>query len=116
MASGFNTDLPVSKNASAAKVTFSASINFYEVHYASHHLVGTSGGNTEDLREALAMMADGRLDPVAMITHVGGLDAVPVAAGLLHLAAVGQPGARDRIRGEAARMGLREGLDFFAVA
>jgi threonine dehydrogenase-like Zn-dependent dehydrogenase len=56
---------------------FSASLNFYEVHYGSHHLVGTSGGNTDDIRESLEMMADGRLNPVAMITHVGGLDAVP---------------------------------------
>ena len=44
------------------------------------------------------------------------LDAVPRGEGLLHLAAVGQPGARDRIRGEAARLGLHEGRDFFAVA
>lgn len=56
---------------------FSASLNFYEVHYSSHHIVGTSGGNTDDIKESLAMMADGRLNPVAMITHIGGLDAVP---------------------------------------
>jgi threonine dehydrogenase-like Zn-dependent dehydrogenase len=56
---------------------FSACMNFYDVHYASHHLVGTSGGNTEDMREALSMMAGGLLDPVMMITHVGGLDCVP---------------------------------------
>jgi threonine dehydrogenase-like Zn-dependent dehydrogenase len=55
---------------------FSASFNFYKVHYESHHLVGTSGGNTDDMKESLAMMAAGRLNPVAMITHVGGLDAV----------------------------------------
>jgi len=55
---------------------FSASLNFYDVHYVAHHLVGTSGGNTDDIRESLAMMADGRLNPVAMVTHVGGLDAV----------------------------------------
>jgi hypothetical protein len=36
--------------------------------------------------------------------------------GCLHLAAVGQPGARARIREEAARCGLREGQDFLAVA
>jgi threonine dehydrogenase-like Zn-dependent dehydrogenase len=56
---------------------FSAQLNFYDVHYESHHLVGTSGGNTDDIKESLEMMADGRLNPVAMITHVGGLDAVP---------------------------------------
>ena len=55
---------------------FSAALNFYNVHYESHHLVGTSGGNTDDIKESLEMMADGRLNPVAMITHVGGLNAV----------------------------------------
>jgi threonine dehydrogenase-like Zn-dependent dehydrogenase len=55
---------------------FSAQLNFYGVHYEGHHLVGTSGGNTDDMREALAMMADGRLNPVMMVTHVGGLNAV----------------------------------------
>jgi threonine dehydrogenase-like Zn-dependent dehydrogenase len=55
---------------------FTAGINFYDVHYDSHHLVGTSGGNTDDMRESLAMMAKGDLNPVFMITHIGGLDAV----------------------------------------
>ncbi|HEY9055385.1 MAG TPA: zinc-binding dehydrogenase [Rectinemataceae bacterium] len=56
--------------------SFSANLNFYDVHYASHHLVGTSGGNTDDIVESLSMMADRRLKPEVMITHVGGLDAV----------------------------------------
>ncbi len=55
---------------------FSSLLNFYDVHYESHHLVGTSGGNTDDIKESLEMMADGRLNPVAMITHVGGLNSV----------------------------------------
>ena len=55
---------------------FSASFNFYNVHYASTHVVGTSGGNTDDMIEALKMMGEGKLNPSAMITHVGGLDAV----------------------------------------
>ncbi len=57
--------------------SFSASLNLYDVHYDAHHLVGTSGGNTDDIRESLEMMAKGRLNPVAMVTHVGGLNAVP---------------------------------------
>jgi threonine dehydrogenase-like Zn-dependent dehydrogenase len=56
---------------------FTALLNFYDVHYESHHLVGTSGGNTDDIIESLAMMSDGRLKPEVMITHVGGLNAVP---------------------------------------
>ena len=62
--------------AGPTDTSFSASLNFYDVHYESHHLVGTSGGNTDDIVESLAMMAAGTLNPVAMITHVGGLDAV----------------------------------------
>lgn len=54
---------------------FSASFNFYNVHYGATHIVGTSGGNTDDLREALKLMETGRIDPSSMITHVGGLDA-----------------------------------------
>jgi threonine dehydrogenase-like Zn-dependent dehydrogenase len=56
---------------------FKAELNFYNVHYSFTHLVGTSGGNTDDMRESLRMMAAGRINPAVMITHVGGLDAVP---------------------------------------
>jgi threonine dehydrogenase-like Zn-dependent dehydrogenase len=55
---------------------FSASFNFFRVHYAATHLVGTTGGNTDDMLEALKMMEAGDLNPSTMITHVGGLDAV----------------------------------------
>jgi threonine dehydrogenase-like Zn-dependent dehydrogenase len=55
---------------------FNASMNFYDVHYAAHHIVGTSGGNTDDMRESLKMMAEGKINPAAMITHIGGLDSV----------------------------------------
>ena len=55
---------------------FSASFNFYNVHYAATHVVGTSGGNTDDMLESLKMMEEGKLNPSTMITHVGGLDAV----------------------------------------
>lgn len=54
---------------------FSAKFNFYNVHYAETHLVGTSGGNTDDMRESLNLMAQGRINPAAMITHIGGLTA-----------------------------------------
>jgi len=55
---------------------FKAEINFYNVHYAFTHIMGTSGGNTDDMREALKMMAEGKINPAGMITHIGGLDAV----------------------------------------
>ncbi|MBR2344329.1 MAG: zinc-binding dehydrogenase [Lentisphaeria bacterium] len=53
---------------------FKAEFNFYNVHYASTHIVGTSGGNTDDLKEAIALMEQGKINPAGMITHVGGLD------------------------------------------
>ena len=55
---------------------FSAEFNFYNVHYAATHVVGTSGGNTDDMVESLKMMEAGTLNPSTMVTHVGGLDAV----------------------------------------
>ncbi len=53
---------------------FSARINLYDIHYEGHHIVGTSGGNTEDMRIALGLMSSGAVNPAGMITHVGGLD------------------------------------------
>jgi len=55
---------------------FSALLNFYNVHYNSTHVVGTSGGNTDDMIEALDLMARGVVNPAAMITHIGGLNCV----------------------------------------
>jgi threonine dehydrogenase-like Zn-dependent dehydrogenase len=55
---------------------FRAEFNFYNVHYAFTHIVGTSGGNTDDMLESLKLMSEGKINPAVMITHVGGLDAV----------------------------------------
>jgi len=52
-----------------------ANLNFYNVHYAYTHIVGTSGGNTDDMKEALEVMTKG-LDPAGLVTHIGGLNAV----------------------------------------
>jgi threonine dehydrogenase-like Zn-dependent dehydrogenase len=52
-----------------------ANMNFYNVHYGYTHLVGTSGGNTDDMKEALDVMTKG-LDPAGLVTHIGGLNAV----------------------------------------
>ncbi len=62
--------------AGPTKTDFSAKFNFYDVHYAFHRITGTSGGNTTDLREALKMAGEGRINPSIMISHVGGLDSV----------------------------------------
>lgn len=57
------------------RADFKAPFNFYNVHYAATHVVGTSGGNTDDMKEALDLMAKG-LDPAGLVTHIGGLNAV----------------------------------------
>lgn len=62
--------------AGPTNTALSANFNFYNVHYGGTHVVGTSGGNTDDLREAVQLMNAGRIDPSSMITHVGGLDSV----------------------------------------
>ena len=54
---------------------FSAMLNFYNVHYAYTHIVGTSGGNNDDMVEALEIMSRG-LDPAGLVTHIGGLNSV----------------------------------------
>jgi glycosyltransferase involved in cell wall biosynthesis len=48
--------------------------------------------------------------------RVLGLGGAAGPTGALHLAAVGQPGARERIRREARRLGLIDGRDLVAVA
>lgn len=55
---------------------FSATMNFYDVHYNSTHVMGTTGGNTADMIESLELTAAKRIDPAVMVTHIGGLDAV----------------------------------------
>ncbi len=61
--------------AGPGKAPFKAPFNFYNVHYNSTHVVGTSGGNTDDMKEALHYMGKG-MDPAGLVTHIGGLNAV----------------------------------------
>lgn len=63
--------------AGPSNAAFSAEFNFYNVHYNATHVVGTSGGNTDDMKESLSMMASGAINPSSMITHIGGLNCVP---------------------------------------
>ncbi|MBQ3124607.1 MAG: zinc-binding dehydrogenase [Clostridia bacterium] len=54
---------------------FSADFNFYNVHYAQHHVTGTSGSTPEDMRDIVKLISENRLTPSVMITHIGGIDA-----------------------------------------
>ena len=67
--------------------------NFYNVHYGATHIVGTSGGNTADMLESIALMEQKKINPAGMVTHVGGLDAV--AETTLNLTKI--PGAKKLI-------------------
>nr|MBD3621107.1 L-sorbose 1-phosphate reductase [Sunxiuqinia sp.] len=52
-----------------------AKLNCDNVHEAYNHIVGTSGGNNDDMVESLEMFGKG-LDPAGLVTHIGGLNAV----------------------------------------
>ena len=55
---------------------FSAPVNFYDVHYSFTHFVGTSGGNTEDMRKAVKLIEAKQVKVANVVTHILGLDAV----------------------------------------
>jgi L-sorbose 1-phosphate reductase len=69
--------------AGPTDTTLSAKLNIYDVHYNYHKVLGTSGGNTDDMREALDLMSHGQINPASMITHIGGITAA--ADAILHL-------------------------------
>ena len=54
---------------------FSANFNFYNVHYARHHVVGTSGSTVDDMSDIVRLIGQNRIQPAVMITHIGGIDA-----------------------------------------
>ncbi|SNS14025.1 Threonine dehydrogenase [Anaerovirgula multivorans] len=62
--------------AGPTDTNFSAQVNFYNVHYGATHIMGTTGGNTDDMRESLEMSAAKIINPAVMVTHIGGLNAV----------------------------------------
>ncbi|MDR2353173.1 MAG: zinc-binding dehydrogenase [Deltaproteobacteria bacterium] len=58
---------------------FSAEINLYNCHYTSTHILGSTGGNTDDLKEAIKLSSEKKLRPAVMLTHISGLNAVAQA-------------------------------------
>ena len=62
---------------------FKAEVNLYNVHYTSAHVMGTTGGNNDDLIEANELAAKRKITPAVMVTHVGGIDSIAEAT--LHL-------------------------------
>lgn len=55
---------------------FTSTMNFYNVHYKAIHIVGTSGGNTEDMKEAIALIEDKSVNVAKIATHILGLNDV----------------------------------------
>lgn len=55
---------------------FTSEINFYNVHYNAIHIVGTSGGNTDDMRQALNLIENKTVNVAKIATHILGLNAV----------------------------------------
>ncbi|MGN1141477.1 MAG: zinc-binding dehydrogenase [Oliverpabstia sp.] len=58
---------------------FKAEINLYNTHYTSTHIMGTTGGNNDDLIEAIDLAAKGAIEPAVMVTHIGGIDSIAQA-------------------------------------
>jgi threonine dehydrogenase-like Zn-dependent dehydrogenase len=61
--------------AGPSDTSFTAKVNFYNVHYTPTHIMGSTGGNDDDMRESLAMSSKGLINPAVMLTHIGGIDA-----------------------------------------
>ncbi len=66
---------------------FSANLNLYNVHYAQHHIAGTSGSTVQDMKDIVRLIGEKRINPAVMITHIGGLDAAIETT--LHLPEIG---------------------------
>ncbi|HMM19854.1 MAG TPA: zinc-binding dehydrogenase [Selenomonadales bacterium] len=60
--------------AGPTDTAFAGAINYYNVHYNSTHVMGTTGGNTSDMIESLRLTEKKLINPAVMVTHIGGLD------------------------------------------
>lgn len=56
--------------------TLSAKVNIYNIHYINTKIMGSTGGNNDDLIEALELSSKKRINPSVMVTHIGGIDAI----------------------------------------
>lgn len=65
--------------AGPTDTAFSGLINYYNVHYNSAHVMGTTGGNTNDMIESLRLTEKKLINPAVMVTHIGGLNSVAEA-------------------------------------
>ena len=62
--------------AGPADSKFSATINFYNIHYNAAHYVGTSGSNTQDMKDAIECIENKVVNLAKIATHIMGLNDV----------------------------------------
>lgn len=62
--------------AGPSDAKFASSINFYNVHYNATHFVGTSGSNTQDMKDAIVCIENKVVDLAKIATHIMGLNDV----------------------------------------
>ncbi len=62
--------------AGPADSGFSARMNFYNLHYNATHFVGTSGSNTQDMKDAIACIEQKTVNLAKIATHIMGLNDV----------------------------------------
>ena len=55
---------------------FTARMNFYNLHYNATHFVGTSGSNTQDMKDAIVCIENKVVDLAKIATHIMGLNDV----------------------------------------
>lgn len=62
--------------AGPADSKFASTINFYNIHYNATHFVGTSGSNTQDMKDAVALIENKTVNVAKIATHIMGLNHV----------------------------------------
>ncbi len=62
--------------AGPANADFTAEMNLYNCHYISTHILGSTGGNTDDLKESIKLAEEKKLHTAVMVSHICGIDAI----------------------------------------
>ncbi len=62
--------------AGPSNADFTAEINLYNCHYISTHILGSTGGNIDDLKESIKLAEEKKLHTAVMVSHICGIDAI----------------------------------------
>ncbi len=60
--------------AGPSDTQFKSEVNFYNIHYTPTHIMGSTGGNANDMIESLDMSSKNLINPAVMLTHIGGIN------------------------------------------